>query len=793
MSEFIYILENTLMPGLVKIGRTERSVSERVGELSSHTGVPTSFTVVKEYAVENSVEAEKAIHERLSDFRVNDNREFFKMEAEDAMDIIESMLPRAETRHDYEREDEMVARAIPIVVNVGMARPRMLEEMLRITYEEALGVIHTLRLRGIIDERNVSEWKATALPPVIAPRASPVKPAEPKPEPVITIADGSVPPRPRPAPKKPKPMTVASVPMIGNYQLPSLDFLQHADMTIRPTESKEELMANARLMQQTLAQHDIEVSLGDITRGPTITRYELHPAPGVNLDDIAALSNNLAAVLKVERINILTPLPDKIAVVGVDVGNAMKTKVIMRDLFESDEWRNTKARIPIALGKDVYGHPIVADLAEMPHLLIGGSIGSGKSICIHSIIASLLYRFSPDQLRFVMVDRNGLELQQYNALPHLVVPVVTDPNKTLPALRWVVNEMEKRYQIFMRVGVRNIKSFNERPKKKPLPEQEIEPPSAGAGGFAVEVDEEIVVPREQDILIPEKLSYIVVIVENLERLMQAAPVDVETAIARITQMARPTGIHLVMATRPASKNTLSESALAEIPARIAFRCESRIDSRSIIGAAGAEKLLGKGDSLYLPPGSAKLIRVQGAIVSDRELERIVDFIARQGRPSYEMEINRQLSKPASIESGIDEDEELVQQCIEVIRSEQKASVSLLQRRLRLGYTRCARIMDELEGRGIVGESKGAEPREILIDLDGGGAYLDVYSGDYTPPVEQPPIQQPIPQPHLVVCLCEHCTEKIEFDANELGDRQSVSVPCPHCGVETNLSAQLPAN
>jgi S-DNA-T family DNA segregation ATPase FtsK/SpoIIIE len=465
----------------------------------------------------------------------------------------------------------------------------------------------------------------------------------------------------------------------------------------------------------------------------------------------------------------------------------------MRDLFESDEWRNTKARIPIALGKDLYGHPIVADLAEMPHLLVAGSTGSGKSICIHSIIASLLYRFSPDQLRFVMIDPTCIELQFYNALPHLVMPVVTDAKKALLALRWVVNEMEKRYQIFVRVGARNIKSFNERPKNKPLPEQEMEHPLAvkeekveqGADGFTVEVDEEIIVPHEEDIIIPEKLSYIVVIVEKLEDLMQIAPVDVEMAIARITQMARPAGIHLVLTMRPGSRNTLSESTGAEIPARIAFRCTSRIESRSIIGTTGAEKLLGKGDMLYLPPGSANLKRAQGAIITDLELENVVAFIAKQGKPSYETEIHRQLSKPVGIESGIDEDEELVQQCIEVIRSEQKASVSLLQRRLRLGYTRTARIMDELEGRGIVGPSKGAEPRDILIDLDR-GANLGVYSDDCTPLVGQPPITQP----QLVVCLCEHCAEKIEFDANELGDRQSVSVPCPHCGVETILSVPL---
>ncbi len=537
--------------------------------------------------------------------------------------------------------------------------------------------------------------------------------------------------KPKPAPKKPKPITVASTPLIGNYRLPSLDFLQHPDPHLKPTESKEELMANARLMQQTLAQFEIEVALGDITKGPTITRYELHPAPGVKLEKITALSNNIAAALKAERIHILAPVPGKSSV-GVEVPNLIKTKVIMRDLLESDEWRNTKTRIPLALGKDVYGHPIVADLAEMPHLLIAGSTGSGKSVCINAIIASLLYRFSPDQLRFVMIDPKVVELQHYNALPHLVVPVVTDPKKVILALRWVVNEMEKRYQIFARVNVRNIKSFNERPKDKPLPKSEPELPlmarkekiEPGSDGFAVEVDEEIVVPREEDIVIPEKLSYIVVIIDELADLMLVAPADVEMAIARITQMARAAGIHCIVATQRPSVDVITGVIKANIPARIAFQVAAKVDSRTILDAMGADKLLGKGDMLYLPPGSAKLIRAQGALITDQEIQSIVDFIALQGKPSYEMEIHQQLSKPVSnlnSDGGCDEDEELIQQCIEVIRSEQKASVSLMQRRLRLGYTRAARIMDELENRGIVGPSKGAEPRDILIDLDEGGA------------------------------------------------------------------------
>jgi S-DNA-T family DNA segregation ATPase FtsK/SpoIIIE len=550
-------------------------------------------------------------------------------------------------------------------------------------------------------------------------------PAQNEPE-----ADAAV--KPKPAPRKPKPIAVAAPPKIGNYTLPPLSFLHYADPTAKPTESREELMANARLMQQTLAQFDIEVALGDITKGPTITRYELHPAPGVKLEKIASLNNNIAAALKAERINILAPVPGKSSV-GVEVPNAVKTKVIMRDIFESDEWRNTKARIPLSLGKDVYGQPIVADLAEMPHLLIAGSTGSGKSVCINSIITSLLYKFPPDQLRFVMIDPKVVELQQYNALPHLVVPVVTDPKKVILALRWVVNEMEKRYQVFARVGVRNIRSFNERPKNKPIPRREPELPlmsrkekvEASSDGFAVELDEEIVVPRDEEMIIPDYLSYIVVIIDELADLMLVAPADVEMAIARITQMARAAGIHCIVATQRPSVDVITGVIKANIPARIAFQVAAKVDSRTILDAMGADKLLGKGDMLYLPPGSAKLIRVQGALITDAELQSIVDFIAKQGKPSYEMEIHQQLQKAGAeteMETGASgEDEDLIQQCIEVIRSEQKASVSLMQRRLRLGYTRAARIMDELELRGIVGPSKGAEPRDILIDLDGGGA------------------------------------------------------------------------
>ena len=486
-----------------------------------------------------------------------------------------------------------------------------------------------------------------------AEKAESEKSGDEKQEPKVHIAPASTASKTRTAPKKRKPLAVAATPIIGNYQLPPLDFLQYPDMTVKPTESKEELMAIARLMQQTLAQFDIEVSLGDITKGPTITRYEFHPAPGVKLEKISALNNNIAAAVKAERVHILAPVPGKSSV-GIEVPNPVKTLVIVRDIFESEEWRNTRAKIPIVLGKDVYGHPIVVDLSEMPHLLIAGSTGSGKSVCINAIITSLLYRFSPDQLRFVMIDPKVVELQHYNALPHLVVPVVTDPKKVILALRWVVNEMEKRYQIFAKVGVRNINSFNSRPKNKPLPETEPELPlttrkekvEPGAEGFAVEVDEEIVVPRDEEIVIPEKLSYIVVIIDELADLMLVAPADVEMAIARITQMARAAGIHCIVATQRPSVDVITGVIKANITARIAFQCASRVDSRTILDAMGADKLLGKGDMLYLPPGSAKLIRAQGALITDQEINSIVGFIAKQGKPNYDLEIHRQLSQPA---------------------------------------------------------------------------------------------------------------------------------------------------
>ena len=517
------------------------------------------------------------------------------------------------------------------------------------------------------------------------------------------------------------PMAVAKTPKVDGYKLPKSQVLDEPDAPTAPTETREQLLANARLLKDTLKQFKIEVNEGDITKGPTITRYELHPAPGVKLERITGLANNIAAAIKAERINILAPVPGR-NTVGIEVPNLIKTKVLFRDIVESPEWRNSKAKIPLALGKDVYGKPIVADLAEMPHLLIAGATGSGKSVCINSMVASLLFRFTPEELRFVMIDPKVVELQIYNGLPHLAAPVVHDPKKVILALKWVVNEMEKRYQIFAKVGARNIAGFNSRTSKKPPKTDQAELPLDESEGFAVEMDQEVSVPREDDVEIPEKLSYIVVIIDELADLMLMAKNDVENSIARITQMARAAGIHCIVATQRPSVDVITGVIKANIPARIAFQVAAKVDSRTILDAMGADKLLGKGDMLFLPPGTANLRRAQGCLVTDEEINRIVEIVNTQAKPCYDTEMERQLEVPENGKSGnggsgIDEDEEIVQQCIEVIRVEQKASVSLMQRRLRLGYTRAARIMDELEDRGLVGPNRGAEPREILFDVE----------------------------------------------------------------------------
>src|SRR4051812_29670057 len=499
-----------------------------------------------------------------------------------------------------------------------------------------------------------------------------------------------------------------------NYVLPSVDLLDEHDIEGRIGTDPAELENIQRTLIETLGQFGIPVAAGDITKGPTITRYEVFPAKGVRVDKIVSLERDLARATRAERINILAPIPGK-DTVGIEIANSRKVKVTLRELMQSADWEEAKARgrIPIALGKDVYGKTIIADLAQMPHLLVAGTTGSGKSVCINALIASMLFRFKPDDLRFIMIDPKVVEMQIYNSLPHLRCQVVTDPKKVLIALRGVIDEMEKRYRLFAHAGVRNIASFNARPPKRTQKELEAD----GESTTSPE-DQPIKVPRDDDLIIPDRLPYIVVIIDELADLMQTAPADVESAIARITQMARAAGIHLVVATQTPRADVITGVIKANIPSRIAFQVASKIDSRVILDENGADRLLGQGDMLYLPPSTSRLVRAQGVLVTDDEIRRVVDFVSSQSLPMFDSAMHEKLqSSAAPAEDVTEEDEELVEKCLEIIRQEKRASTSLLQRRLRLGYTRAARIVDILEQRGILGPGEGAKPREILVDLD----------------------------------------------------------------------------
>ena len=508
---------------------------------------------------------------------------------------------------------------------------------------------------------------------------------------------------------------------IENYELPSIVLLEPIDLEGRKAADPSELKLIQHVLIDTLKQFNIDASPGDITRGPTITRYEVYPARGVRVDKISSLERDLARATRAERINILAPIPGK-DTVGIEIANSKKVKVTLREILESDEWTHTKHRIPIVLGKDVYGKIILGDLAQMPHGLVAGTTGSGKSVCINAIIASILFKFSPDDLRFVMIDPKVVEMQMYNALPHLVMPVVTDPKKVLLALRWIVNEMEKRYKIFAKVGVRNVTGFNARPKPKSQEELGLTTePEVSADSDSLSLQSEapqIRVPRDDDLVIPDRLAYIVVIIDELADLMQTAPADVESAIARITQMARAAGIHMIVATQTPRADVVTGVIKANIPTRIAFQVASALDSRVILDENGAERLLGQGDMFYRPPGTSRLIRSQGVLVTDEEIRRLVEFVSAQGAPAFDPAIQNQLESSAQAEEEVsEEDEALVEKCLEIIRQEKRASTSMLQRRLRLGYTRAARVVDILERRGILGPGDGAKPREILVDLD----------------------------------------------------------------------------
>jgi len=544
---------------------------------------------------------------------------------------------------------------------------------------------------------------------------------------------------PAPEPKKPKldPSTIkiisgektekaiASIPeRRGDYVFPPLYLLTEAEDAAHL--GPEDHAGTMEALVRTLDEFGVRVIPGEIHTGPVITRYEVKPAPGVRVEKIVNLDKNIALGLKALSVRILAPVPGK-GTVGIEVPNRVSQAVCMRDIVESKSWAEARAEIPIVLGKDVTGKPIVTDLTKMPHVLIAGSTGSGKTVCINAIIASLLYHSGPEDLRFIMVDPKVVEMQMYNALPHMLIPVVTEPKKVPGALKWLIAEMERRYQIFASENVRNIAGFNakiaknreERAKAEAMDAEMSAEMSAQERAAISKLE----VPRDEDAFeIPrKKLPYIVCIIDELADLMMVAPADIETCIARIAQLARAAGIHLILATQRPSVNVITGVIKANLPSRISFKVASKVDSRTILDGGGAEALIGKGDMLFIPPGTSNLVRAQGAFVSDDEINAIVEFLKEKNDPPvFAEEVQKQIDAGGDEDGsfgGDDGGDELLPDAIDVLRSTKRASTSMLQRRLRIGYNRAARLMEVLEDRGVVGPENGSSPREILVDLD----------------------------------------------------------------------------
>jgi S-DNA-T family DNA segregation ATPase FtsK/SpoIIIE len=466
---------------------------------------------------------------------------------------------------------------------------------------------------------------------------------------------------------------------LANYLMPPTTLLRETKK--RGTVDQDDHKENARTLTETLESFGVKAKVIGIHRGPTVTRYEIQPEIGVKVSRIVNLADDIALALAAKDIRIEAPIPGKSAV-GIEVPNQEVSLVGLRDILESPDYRDHPSKLSIALGRDIYGKPIVDNLARMPHLLVAGATGSGKSVCINGIITSLLYKARPDEVKLMMIDPKMVELNVYNGIPHLLVPVVTDPRKAAVALKKVVAEMEKRYEMFAKHGARDIERFNQ---------------------MAAENKEKGVEP----------LPYIVVIVDELADLMMVAPSDVEDAICRLAQMARAAGIHLIIATQRPSVDVITGVIKANIPSRIAFAVSSQADSRTILDMGGADKLLGRGDMLYLPIGASKPIRVQGAFLSDDEVEAVARFVSKQQQPHYQEEMIP--TAPDQGMTGVDD--ELFPQAVKLVLEAKTASVSLLQRRLRVGYTRAARLIDMMESNGIVGPYEGSKPREVLITLE----------------------------------------------------------------------------
>jgi S-DNA-T family DNA segregation ATPase FtsK/SpoIIIE len=467
-----------------------------------------------------------------------------------------------------------------------------------------------------------------------------------------------------------------------NWQIPSSSILNGSDG--EPTSG--DIRANSNIIKRTLANFGIQIEMGEVNVGPTVTQYTLKPSTGIKLSRITSLHNDLALALAAKSLRIEAPIPGK-SLVGIEVPNQSVAMVRMKNIVNSDEFKKRKSNLGVILGRDVSGYPVIADLAKMPHLMIAGSTGSGKTVCINTLITGLLFQNSPETLKFIMVDPKRVELTPYNDIPHLLTPVITDPDKAINSLKWSITEMENRYDLLSHLGCRNIESYNEAVKTK-FKQREI-------------------------------LPYIIIVIDELADLMATHGREMEAAVVRLAQMARAIGIHLVLSTQRPSVEVITGLIKANITTRIAFQVASQIDSRTILDMSGAEKLLGSGDMLYLSGDSNKPRRIQGVFISEEEVRKITDFLKSQKEESDE-EYNKEIveNKKSSLEfnSGEnDADDDLYNDAVETVKNAGKASASLLQRRLRVGYARAARLLDIMEDKGIVGPADGAKPREVYGD------------------------------------------------------------------------------
>jgi len=466
-----------------------------------------------------------------------------------------------------------------------------------------------------------------------------------------------------------------------DYTPPDFSFLAAPINQFDPEKEKRTISEDSKKLEATLKSFGVEAKVINVTRGPAVTRYELSPAPGVKVSRIVNLVDDIALNLASQGVRIEAPIPGK-AAVGIEVPNADMAAVYLVELLQSREFQNFDSKVAFAVGKGLSGEIVIADISKMPHLLIAGATGAGKSVCINSLIMSLLYKASPDEVKLLMVDPKVVELGVYNGIPHLLIPVVTDPRKAAGALNWAVQEMVNRYKLFAEKGVRDIKGYNDLIEK------------SGEG---------------------EKFPLIVIIIDELADLMMVAPNEVEDSICRLAQMARAAGMHLVIATQRPSVDVITGIIKANIPSRLSFAVTSQVDSRTILDMGGAEKLLGKGDMLFHPSGIAKPVRIKGCLVTDKEVERVVKYVKSQGVCVYDDAIINHVDKDLSSKQGdAIEDDELLPRAIDFIVSSGQASVSVLQRKFKVGYARAARMIDQIEARGIIGGYEGSKPRQILI-------------------------------------------------------------------------------